>query len=151
MGMFPEYRKSITDWPVPATKKELASYLGRAGYYRSFIPQYSELTSDLNKAKTREQTPWSLTTEEIAQFHKLQLAFNTSESLSFPNYDDLKLNPLIIDLDYSKKGLSASISQNQECQDSIYREKLLCHVSRKAPSELAVSSSHRGEISACVL
>ena len=121
MGMFPEYRKSITDWPVPATKKELASYLGRAGYYRSFIPQYSELTSDLNKAKTREQTPWSLTTEEIAQFHKLQLAFNTSESLSFPNYDDLKLNPLIMDLDYSKKGPSASISQNQECQDYIYR------------------------------
>ena len=151
MGMFPEYRKSITDWPVPATKKELASYLGRAGYYRSFIPQYSELTSDLNKAKTREQTPWSLTTEEIAQFHKLQLAFNTSESLSFPNYDDLKLNPLIIDLDYSKKGLSASISQNQECQDSIYREKLFCNVSHKAPSELAVSFIHRGEILACVL
>ena len=151
MGMFPEYRKSITDWPVPATKKELASYLGRAGYYRSFIPQYSDLTSDLNKAKTREQTPWSLTTEEIAQFHKLQLAFNTSESLSFPNYDDLKLNPLIMNLDYSKKGLSASISQNQECQDSIYREKLFCNVSHKAPSELAVSSIHRGEILACVL
>ena len=96
-GMCPEYRKSITDWPVPSKAKELASYLGRAGYYRAFIPQYSDLTADLNKAKTREQTPWSLSTEEIAQFHKVQLAFNISESLSFPNYDDLKLNPLIMD------------------------------------------------------
>ena len=56
-----------------------------------------------------------------------------------------------MDLDFSKNGLSASISQNQECKDSVFRERLLCNISRKAPSELAVSSSHRGEISACVL
>ena len=150
-GMCPEYRKSVTSWPIPTTKKELGSFLGRAGYYRGFLQHYSDLTADLNKAKTREQAPWSLTPDEIAQFHKLQQAFNSSESLSFPNYDDLKLNPLIMDLDFSKKGLSASISQNQECKDSVFRERLLCNVSRKAPSELAVSSSHRGEISACVL
>ena len=114
-SMVEEYRKSVTEWPLPLTRKDLASYLGRAGYYRSFIPHFSDLTSDLNKAKTREQVPWALTTEEIAQIHRIQHAFNTSESLSFPNYDDLRENPLIMDLDYSKKGLFASISQNQKC------------------------------------
>jgi hypothetical protein len=113
--MCPEYRQSVIFWPVPKSKKELGSFLGRAGYYRGFLPHYSDLTADLNKAKTREQTPWSLTPDEVAQFHKLQHAFNPSESLSFPNYDDLKQNPLIMNLDFSKKGLSASISQNQMC------------------------------------
>ena len=56
-----------------------------------------------------------------------------------------------MDLDYSKKGLSASLSQNQECHDGQFREKLLYNVSRKAPSELVVSSSHRGEVSACMV
>ncbi len=150
-GMDPEYRQSVTSWPLPKTKKELSSLLGRAGYYRQFLSNYSDLTADLNKAKTREQVPWALTPEEVTQVHRLQQAFNSSESLGYPNYDDLQENPLIMDLDFSKKGLSASISQNQQCKDSIYRERLLCNVSRKAPSELAVSSSHRGEISACVL
>ena len=95
--------------------------------------------------KTREQTPWSLSENEIAQFHRLQTEFNQSESLSFPNFEDLRGNPFILDLDFSKKGLSASLSQTQVCQDGQFRERLLYNVSCKAPSELAVSSSHRGE------
>ena len=103
----------MTEWPLPLTKQDLASYLGRAGYYCQFIPHFSDLTADLNKAKTREQVPWALTIEEISQSHKLQDAFNKSESLSFPVYEDLRENPLFLDLDLSKKGLSASLSQNQ--------------------------------------
>ena len=91
-SMVEEYRKLITEWPLPLTRKDLASYLGREGYYRQFIPHFSNLTSDLNKAKTREQFPWALTTEEIAEFRRIQHVFNTSESLSFPNYDDLREN-----------------------------------------------------------
>ena len=128
-SMMEEYRKLITEWPLPLTRKDLASYLGREGYYRQFIPHFSNLTSDLNKAKTREQFPWALTTEEIAEFRRIQHVFNTSESLSFPNYNDLRENPLIMDLDYSKKGLFASISQNQKCQYSKYRGGLLYNVS----------------------
>ncbi|KAL0162284.1 hypothetical protein M9458_041680, partial [Cirrhinus mrigala] len=39
--------------PGPKTKKEVKQFLGLAGYYRRFIPNYSELTSlltDLNEA-----------------------------------------------------------------------------------------------------
>ena len=48
IGMIEEYRGSKTVWPIPTSKMELASYLGRSGYYRQFLPQYSDLTSDLN-------------------------------------------------------------------------------------------------------
>ena len=101
-SMVEAYRKSVTQWPLPLTKNYLASYIGRCSYYRQFIPHFSDLTEDLNKAKSREQTPWALTPDEISQFHKLQDAFNKSESLSFPVYDDLRENPLILDLDFKK-------------------------------------------------
>ncbi len=36
---------AIAACPRPKTKKEVRQFLGLAGYYRRFIPDYSELTS----------------------------------------------------------------------------------------------------------
>ena len=46
--MIPEYVLKVTNWPVPTNGKEVATFLGFAGYYPSFIPQYSALTNRLN-------------------------------------------------------------------------------------------------------
>ena len=46
--MIPEYVQKIKDWPVLKSGKEVAMFLGFAGYYRTFIPQYSALTNRLN-------------------------------------------------------------------------------------------------------
>ena len=43
--MIPEYMQKITDWLVKTSGKEVATFLGFAGYYRTFIPQYSALTT----------------------------------------------------------------------------------------------------------
>ena len=40
VAMIPEYIQKIKDWPVPKTGKEVATFLGFARYYRTFIPQY---------------------------------------------------------------------------------------------------------------
>ncbi|CAM4550434.1 unnamed protein product [Lepidochelys kempii] len=45
---------AIQKWPVPKSKK-LQSFLGLAGYYRRFVPQYSQIAAprtDLTKKKT---------------------------------------------------------------------------------------------------
>ena len=39
-----EYVKRIKDWPVTKSGKEVATFLGFAGYYSTFIPHYSALT-----------------------------------------------------------------------------------------------------------
>ena len=39
VSMIQEYIQKIKDWPVPKTGKEVATFLGFAGYYRTFIPQ----------------------------------------------------------------------------------------------------------------
>ena len=53
--MIPEYIQKIKDWPVPKTAKEVATFLGFARYYRTFIPQYSVITNQLNGIKKAEK------------------------------------------------------------------------------------------------
>ena len=60
--MIPEYAQRIKDWLVPKSGKEVATFLGFAEYYHTFIPQYSVLTNRLNGIKKAEKFLWK---EEI--------------------------------------------------------------------------------------
>ncbi|CAM4698966.1 unnamed protein product [Lepidochelys kempii] len=45
---------AIQKWPVPKSKKQVQSFLGLAGYYKLFVPQYSQIATpltDLTKKK----------------------------------------------------------------------------------------------------
>ena len=149
--MQPSYRESVVNWPIPTTRAALSSFIGRTSYYREFITNFSHLTHSLNQAKTRPESGWKISKEEADDFRALQDAFTKSEALTFPNFEDLNNNPFILDLDFSQKGLSASLHQRQKCDDGEWREKLIGNISRKAPSPLATSSSHRGEIAAAIM
>ncbi len=53
---------AIAACPRPKTKKEVRQFLGLAGYYRRFIPDYSELTSpltDLTKKEVPDTVQWT--------------------------------------------------------------------------------------------
>ena len=64
VSMIPEYVQKIKDWPVPKSVKEVATFLGFAGYYCTFISQYSALTNRLNGIKKAEKFLWN---EEIGR------------------------------------------------------------------------------------
>ena len=90
VSMIPEYVQKIKDWPVQKIKdwpvqksgKEVATFLGFAGYYRTFIPQYSALTNRLNGIKKAEKFFWN---EEIGQdFVELKKAFTKDGYKLFP-------------------------------------------------------------------
>ena len=82
VSMIPEYVQKIKDWPVPKSGKEVAIFLGFAGYYRTFIPQYSVLTNRLNGIKKEENFLWN---EEIEQdFVELKKAFTKGGIQAFP-------------------------------------------------------------------
>ena len=53
--MIPEYVQKIKDWPILKSGKEVATFLGFAGYYCTFIPQYSTLTIRLNGTRKAEK------------------------------------------------------------------------------------------------
>lgn len=43
----PKKVRSVRDWPVPSTVKEVRSFLGLSGYYRRFIEKYAEKAKPL--------------------------------------------------------------------------------------------------------
>ena len=59
VSMIPEYVQKITDWPLPKTGKEVATFLGFARYYQTFVRQYSALTNRLNDIKKVEKFLWN--------------------------------------------------------------------------------------------
>ena len=71
--MILEYVQKIKDWPEPKTGKKVATFLGFAGYYRTFIPQYSGLTNRLNGTKKVEKFLWNKEIER--DFIELKNAF----------------------------------------------------------------------------
>ena len=49
---------AIRQFPVPVTKKQIRSFLGLIGFYRKFIPQFSDISvplTDLTKEKRTKQ------------------------------------------------------------------------------------------------
>ena len=82
--MIQEFVQNIKDWPVPKTGKEVATFHGFAGYYRTFIPQYSALTNRLNGIKKVDKLLWN---EEIEQdFVELKKTFTNGRIQAFPDF-----------------------------------------------------------------
>ena len=74
IGMDPEKIKSILEWPVPKSVKEVQSFLGFANFYRKFIDNYSRLANPLTTF-TRKSVRFTWSDEADAAFRSLQQAF----------------------------------------------------------------------------
>ena len=140
--MIPSYVQRILDWPLPKTSKELKSFLGFTGYYRSFITQYAHLTCEMNKMKTSTSLTWNQ--ETTNKFERLKKAFETQPLRGYPQYETSE--PFILDTDYSSTNLAAVLSQNQEG-----KEVFLGCVAKKCSKAQSSYPPHKGELAAVVL
>ncbi len=99
---------AIAACPRPKTKKEVRQFLGLAGYYRRFIPDYSELTSpltDLTKKEVPDTVPW---TEQCQQaFTQVKAALCGGPLLHSPDFS----LPFLLQTDASDRGLGAVLTQ----------------------------------------
>ena len=41
----PEKKRVIKEWPEPVDESQLRAFLGTAGYYRQFVPNYAHIAS----------------------------------------------------------------------------------------------------------
>ena len=83
--MIDEYVQKIVNWPAPATGKDLARCLGFFSYYRSFLPDYSKLTSDMNTQKYNHTVVWS--DKMVKDFQILKDAFAKAPIHAAPDFD----------------------------------------------------------------
>ena len=110
----------MKDWPIPATAKELHSFLGLASYYRRFLPQFAKWANPLHDLihpiATKKKCagvkipplapnlpPFKWTAEHQESFNKLKGALTSAPVLAYPNYE----KPFILETDASLKGLGA--------------------------------------------
>ncbi|XP_078232326.1 uncharacterized protein LOC144583105 [Pogona vitticeps] len=106
--------EAVRDWPRPNTKKKVKSFLGLVGYYRKFIPRFSEIAApltDLTQKKTDDRIPWTSDCEEA--FRRLKEALINYPVLRAPDFD----REFIIYTDASNSGVGAVLCQEDENGD----------------------------------
>jgi reverse transcriptase-like protein/integrase-like protein len=102
--------EGIVKWPIPATVKDVCSFLGFCNFYCSFIANFSAVAHPLNDF-TKKQQQWSWTNKEQASFDTLKDLCSSYPVLRSPNWT----KQFFMDTDTSDFTLRAVISQ--EFQD----------------------------------
>ena len=140
--MVPSYVDRILDWPLPQSGKQLRSFLGFTGYYRSFIKEYGFLTAEMNKLKTQTQVEW--TDETKRKFEKLKYCFKQSPVRGYPQYQNPE--PFVLDTDFSSTNMAAVLNQKQNG-----KEVFLGCVAKKCNQAETNYPPHKGELAAVIL
>ncbi|KAL1255320.1 hypothetical protein QQF64_013381 [Cirrhinus molitorella] len=117
--------EAILTAPMPQTKTQVQAFLGLAGYYRCFIPNFSSLASpltDLTSKGQPEKVVWSTAAGEA--FQRVKGVLTSEPVLRAPDFNC----PFLLQTDAFDTGLGAVLSQIQEGE-----EHPILYISRKGP------------------
>ena len=126
LGLHEENVEKIKNAPRPGTKKQVRSFVGLAGYYRDFIPNFAAIAaplSDLTRKGQQIRVEWGQAQEKAYQTIKFHL---TNEPiLRLP--DPVKM--YFLHTDASNTGIGGVLMQKHD-------EKLfpVCYASKKLSS-----------------
>lgn len=115
-GLSPNAEKvaSVLGFPTPRNLRTLRQFLGMAGWYRRFIPEYSTLVSPLTQL-LRKNVRWRWHEEQEAAFCKLKEALTTAPILARPDFS----KPFTLYTDASATGLGAILTQVQDGSERV--------------------------------
>ena len=80
IGLHQDNMEKIKDAPRPSTKKQVRSFIGLAGYYRDFIPNFAAIAaplSDLTRKGQPNKVEWGEAEEKAYQTIKSYLTRST--------------------------------------------------------------------------
>ncbi len=102
---------AVRDAKIPETKKGVRAFLGLAGFYRKFIPNFAEIAvplTDLTKKGQPNKVEWGDAQENALK--SLKQALTSDPILKLPELD----KPFILRTDASDVGLGAVLLQEHE-------------------------------------
>ena len=106
ISMDPAKLATIRDWPVPASVKQVQSWLGFTNFYRRFVQNYARIAHPLNDL-TRKLAPgakFAITPAALAAFEKLKETLLEAPALR--HFDQLRQISVITDgSDYALSGI----------------------------------------------
>jgi hypothetical protein len=82
----PSKVQEVMDWKAPTSVHEVRSFLGLAGYYRRFIPDFSKIAKPMTRLLQKdEKYKWTLECETA--FHTLRTLLTTAPVLAQPDIE----------------------------------------------------------------
>ena len=113
-GVRPDPKKieSIENFPTPKTTKQLKGFLGLAGYYRRFVPQFSKIAAPLHKL-LKKDAKYEWEEEQENAFQSLKLKLMSQPILQYPDFS----REFILTTDASNEGAGAILSQGEIGKD----------------------------------
>lgn len=101
--------KSIVDFPVPTSQKEVRRFLGMVSWYRRFIVDFSTVIAPLSRltGKLPKGHSFSVNEDALQAFNTIKSLLISAPILSVPKFD----RPFIISSDASDVGLGCCLSQ----------------------------------------
>jgi hypothetical protein len=94
------------DWKTPTTVSEVRSFLGLAGYYRCFIPDFLKIAKPMTSLLQKDHK-FGWTEECETAFHTLRKLLTTTLVLAQPDIE----KPFDVFCDASKTGLGCVLMQ----------------------------------------
>lgn len=94
-------------YPKPNNLKEMRRFLGLAGWFRSFIKDFSTLTIKMTDSLRMDNRSWKWTEEMDGEFDRLKKALEGTKSVILPNYD----KEFVLKTDASNVGIGAVLLQ----------------------------------------
>ena len=105
----PDRVQALQTYPSPRNIKELRRVLGMFGWFRKFIPNYSQITQPLTKL-LRKSTLFHWTEEQENALKSLKISLLNSEVLAFPKFNI----PFFLAVDSSSKGIGYMLYQKHQ-------------------------------------
>ena len=110
----PEKIVAVQNWRVPGNVKEVREFLGFAGYYRRFVPQFATIAAPLTEL-TRQSVVFTWTHRHQLAFDSLRELLTSTPVLAFPR-GDLEY---VVDCDASDFGVGGVLSQVQKGDERV--------------------------------
>ena len=103
----------ISESKPPANKKEMRSFLGLTGFYRSYVKNYADIATPLTNM-TKKENPDHLqwNPERLFSFERLKQELCKKPVLRMPNYD----KDFVVRTDASDRGIGAVLLQENDGQ-----------------------------------
>ena len=108
----PEKLESIAKMPVPQNAKQVKQFLGLVGYYRKFVPHFSDIARPLMQL-TQKNEGFNWTTECNKCFHMLKDYLQEAPILRYPD----PTADYILYTDASKYAYAGVLTQSIEGTD----------------------------------
>ena len=120
----PEKLEAIKKIPAPTTSKEVKQFLGLIGYYRKFVPRFSDISWPLTRL-TRHDTPFEWTEQCDKSFNHLRELLMQYPILRYPH----PTKGYVLYTDASGIGWSGVLTQEYVDEKNRAKQHPICYVS----------------------